>query len=331
MERLMSLKAMGCLSDYPICATLPQISHGSFCDIDEQAAQLAGHDQAYQQLSAGAFRGQFMTVELSRESCLFVEETNQALFQHGIVPADQASFMFLLGETRGCRFQGGDFTSADLAVMPPSGTFSVHCPANTSFCVLTIDRSFLDDTLWLNPHTLPAHAYRLQSRQLGMIVGALRLLVRTSLSILVQNPGQVRSTETILNLRQSFVSTLKLALSTDVNRSQNKDVGLFAQARRTIDAHLREISVADLCRVLGVPRRTLEWSFQEEIGIGPSRYIKALRLNHIRREIAMSSSARSIADIAASWGIWHPSHFTESYAQMFDEKPGDTRRKATRS
>jgi len=312
-------------SEYPECAT-SRIQRAAFRDIDEQAAQLAGHDQVYLQLSRGRFHGRFLTVELGCGATLYIEETNQSLVQYGCVPVGQVSFMFLLGDADWCRFQGGDFTPSDLAVMPALSTFSVRCPADTSFCVVTVDNGVLGDSSWLDPRL--TGAFRLQSRQLSTMVGALRLIVRTSLSILEGIDDPVRYALTRERLRQSLLSTIGLALSahaSHASQAASAVPGLLAGADDLIRENLREIDVSKLCRILGVPRRTLDSTFQRELGIGPSGYIKALRLNQIRREISRASPSATIADIAASWGLWHPSHFTQSYASMFGERPSETR------
>jgi AraC family ethanolamine operon transcriptional activator len=321
---IMSLNHNGFSGGYPICAESPLIQRGGFRDIDEQAAQLAGHDQIYQQIGPGAFCGRFLTADLGRSSYLFIEQTSQALLQAGSVPAGQTSFMFLLGEQQHCHFQGAEFTSADLAVLPSSSSFSARCPANTDFCVITLDQELVDAMPWPNA---PAGAFRLRASQIALIVGALRYLVRTSLSLFEEAPGAPAAGTTLSSLRQSLAATLGLALSTHCDRSGESGRKLTAHARALVDRNLREIDVAALCAMLGTPRRTLEVAFQQELGIGPSRYIKTLRLNHIRREL-LAAPRSPIADIAASWGLWHPSHFAESYVALFHERPSETRQRA---
>ena len=320
----MSLRAIVNPQDYPICAEPPKVRSGGFCDIDEQAAQLAGHDQVYQQISPGAFRGRFLTADIGRGGTLFIEDTNQALLQNGSVPAGQTSFMFLLGDDHRCRFQSRDFTSTDLAVIPSLSNFSVRCPADTSFCVVTLDDSLVGEMPWPDPASLPDGAFRLRAKQIELVVGALRFLVRTSLSLFNEPAAVTGKTTTLLSLRRSLVATLALALSTHCDRLGGTGSTLAADARGLVDKELREIDVLGLCSILGVPRRTLEAAFQKEFGIGPSRYIKIRRLNEVRREL-LADRRHSIADVAARWGLWHPSHFAESYATLFHELPSETR------
>jgi AraC family transcriptional regulator, ethanolamine operon transcriptional activator len=85
------------------------------------------------------------------------------------------------------------------------------------------------------------------------------------------------------------------------------------------------ITVADLCRELNVSRRTLQYSFQEVLGINPVRFLRAMRLNGARRDLKAGARPRdSVQDIAARWGFWHLGHFVTDYKRMFGELPSET-------
>lgn len=92
-------------------------------------------------------------------------------------------------------------------------------------------------------------------------------------------------------------------------------------------SHIAEpITVADLCLELGVSRRTLQYSLQEVLGINPVRFLRALRLNGVRRDLkAATYREDSIQDVAARWGFWHLGHFVTDYKEMFGELPSETR------
>lgn len=311
--------------DYPICAANGAISQSTFDDIDQQAAQLLGHDQNYQQLSAGSFRGRFTTADLSGDAWLFVEETNQALAQHCHVPADKISFLFLLGPDQWCRVEQDEFSSDDLAIMTPQSSVFVRCPAETTFCVITLDSQRLAPTIGDLPDA-GSGAHRLESRQLASTVGTLRLLVGTFLAIAAASDNEIDDAFACLHLKEAVLSTLALAFSAGSRMRPAAPTPLYAEARRLIETNLSDVNVTQLCLALGTSRRTLEDVFRRQLGVGPSRFIKAMRLNQIRRVITADCHQRTVADIAAEWGIWHPSHFTESYSAMFGELPSQSRR-----
>lgn len=311
-------------ADYPICEGGWTVHKGRFSDIDEQAAQLQGYDQVYQQISPGPFRGLFTSVESDGRPWLFIEETNQALVQEVHAPAGVTSFMFLLNADGACRFLADAFDSSDLAVLPAGCGFSVRCPPGTRFCVVSVPPDGAD----LPPIPGP-WAFRIRSAQTGLVVGAMRGLVEASLPLL--DPARPVEGGAVLDrLRRSLNAAVALALmsQTIVDRPRTA-ARLYVDALRLIRADLQEIDVERLSRALDVSRRNLETAFNHEVGMGPARYIKLLRLNAIRREIRSQPTALGVADIASRWGLWHPSHFSASYLDLFGELPSATKLRAT--
>jgi AraC family ethanolamine operon transcriptional activator len=82
--------------------------------------------------------------------------------------------------------------------------------------------------------------------------------------------------------------------------------------------------IADLCRELGISRRALQQSFQDTLGVKPSTYMRAVRMNGARRAI---KTERSVADAATLWGFWHFGRFARDYHMMFGELPSETFRR----
>ena len=331
----MSLNDKTFSQDYPVCAKGQPVPHAGaifqsrFDDIDVQAAQLVGHDQSYQQLSAGQFRGRFTTAELGGDAWLFIEETNQALAQHCAVPAGMVSFMFLLGTDQWVRLEQDDFGPDDLALFPASSHFFATCPADTIFCVITLEETRLARTLGLTPDRTVPGAYRLQSRHLKSTVAALRSLVGTFLSMVATSDNELDDALAQLHLKDALLSTLALAVATGGRTEQSLPAPIYGEARALITANLGTASVTRVCAALDVSRRSLEEVFRRQLGIGPARFIKTLRLNQIRRELhAAYGRDRPVADIAADWGMWHPSHFAVDYKALFGELPSAARNRA---
>jgi AraC family ethanolamine operon transcriptional activator len=80
---------------------------------------------------------------------------------------------------------------------------------------------------------------------------------------------------------------------------------------------------------VGASPRKLAYCFQDILGVSPARYIKAIRLNAVRRELARAQrSTESVYDVAARWGFWHFGHFSADYKKQFAELPSETLRRA---
>jgi AraC family ethanolamine operon transcriptional activator len=93
-----------------------------------------------------------------------------------------------------------------------------------------------------------------------------------------------------------------------------------------LDAHASEVpSIAALCAIAGVSERTLEYAFQEQIGVSPIRYLRLRRLNAVRLELLRSEAgAIRVTDAAMRWGFWELGRFAREYRALFGELPSET-------
>ena len=99
-------------------------------------------------------------------------------------------------------------------------------------------------------------------------------------------------------------------------------------ARDYIAARVAEpLTVLEVCRALGISRRTLQTSFQEVLGVSPHQYLHAVRLNGLRRALRAAPAGASVLSLAADWGFWHPSSCAAEYRKLFGELPSATLRR----
>jgi AraC family ethanolamine operon transcriptional activator len=82
------------------------------------------------------------------------------------------------------------------------------------------------------------------------------------------------------------------------------------------------ITVVNLCQKFQVSRRTLQYAFQDVMGMSPNSYLRTLRLNGVRRCLRdPNSGVMSVQQAAADWGFWHLSQFARDYQGLFGELP----------
>jgi len=86
-------------------------------------------------------------------------------------------------------------------------------------------------------------------------------------------------------------------------------------------------SVEEICRASGVSWRTLDYAFRDRFGVTPKRYLQALRLHQVRREMLDADRPRPISEVAANWGFWHMGQFAKDYRRQFGELPSETIRR----
>jgi transcriptional regulator GlxA family with amidase domain len=124
----------------------------------------------------------------------------------------------------------------------------------------------------------------------------------------------------------SIVANLDLARS---GRSLHSPAARRAlnRAMEYIEAHLSgTIRVASLCRYAGTNIRTLERIFKRELGMTPQQYVKARRLNAVRRCLLAENEVqgRYVTEVALSHGFAHLGRFAGDYRRYFGEYPQET-------
>lgn len=98
------------------------------------------------------------------------------------------------------------------------------------------------------------------------------------------------------------------------------------QATAYILANLQDpLTVGDICRELGVSRRTLETSFSRTAGCSPKRIISNLRFDRCHRQLVDTTPRyTTVTAVARGWGFWHMGQFSRDYRLRYGENPGQT-------
>jgi len=86
------------------------------------------------------------------------------------------------------------------------------------------------------------------------------------------------------------------------------------------------ISLQDLSDACGFRPRSLINAFEAFTGVSPMMYLKAMRLNGVRKALRATGHRARIIDIAMDWGFEHMGHFAADYRAMFGERPSETSR-----
>jgi AraC-like DNA-binding protein len=84
----------------------------------------------------------------------------------------------------------------------------------------------------------------------------------------------------------------------------------------------RGYTLADLAKIAQTSARSLQYGFQERFGTTPTRYLRQVRLDRARDDLAQANG--SVADIAYHWGFTNPGRFAHAYRDRFGEFPATT-------
>lgn len=305
-------------------------------DADEHAACLTNWQQQYDQLSAGPFAGEF------EEFCfgsvqVFREALNQSVHQAGLAWPGSRTFAVPTA-IEGSGWYGGEtYTAHSMLTLGAGDELDFRTPRRLEVLACTADAAALD-----------AYALQVDHRNLETEIGgrklapttphqieALAALLRTMMASLRATPELLRHPQMRKAMEQALFAALLDALSSPAALpppapSCRARQLVVARARDYMQEHIDEpIMVADLCMELGVSRRTLQYSFQDVLDLNPVKFLRAIRLNAVRRALkqAAPGGRASVADIAARWGFWHLSHFAAEYRTMFGELPSETLRR----
>jgi AraC family ethanolamine operon transcriptional activator len=316
---------------------------GPFCverrvvhDANDQARAIAGWTQEYDQLTPGAFEGALTELCLDHVH-LFAESTSHALRQTCEVRPDAYWFGIPAGDTD-CGRIGARAIAADaLAFKPGSVEFELVTPARYRIFGIVVKRS-----------VLLRHASEVEHIASGellfadesMSIGSARKarLCAALNAILADTPhaSMPLSPAARDNLQSQILASLFDLCVTD--RAHPAPLApkphrkwIVGEARAYVLAHRdRPVAVPELCAQLRVSRRMLQYCFQEFYGMTPVAYLRAIRLNGVRRALREGARVKavSVQDVAAAWGFWHLSQFSADYRKLFGERPSDTLRDA---
>ncbi|WP_419995566.1 AraC family transcriptional regulator [Streptomyces boninensis] len=102
-----------------------------------------------------------------------------------------------------------------------------------------------------------------------------------------------------------------------------------ATVKRVLDAieadPSRAFTTAELAAISRVSARRLQESFRLYVGMTPQNYLRHVRLDRVRADLAKARSAEcSVSEIAKQWGFTHMGRFAVCYKERFGEKPSHT-------
>ncbi len=309
------------------------ITHAISSDVEEQAANLRGWDQVYEQLSPGRFVGGLREVRFPGVQ-LFRETTNQAIHEAGAPQRGSRAIGVPMRLAGASRFRGAAVDADALITLGSADELDFYAPRGFDIVALVVGESSLETHAQEVEHRdlAPAFAGNGVLRPGRPRIDEFERLLSSVLQSAEVNPAAFRYRQAQRVLEQSLLGAVVAAVADDAPvrpvEARERRQHVVDGAKAHMRSHIAEpITVADLCRELRVSRRTLQYSFQEVLGIKPVRFLRALRLNGVRRELrAGRPLAGSVQDTAARWGFWHLGHFVTEYKQMFGELPSETLR-----
>jgi AraC family transcriptional regulator, ethanolamine operon transcriptional activator len=301
-------------------------------DIDEYAAAQAGWALRYEQLSPGRFAGEFCHVQLPGVR-LVRESASRQVRQTGQIGTDTVGFA-LAATLPGEAFFHGQALDADTLMVGPGDDLDMTTPDGYEHFGIVVDRGLLAE-LWAGLYQKPWSPWldlQLVVRARPGMAGHVRGLHRQVLDTLAASPALLEEPRAVLHLRDALLIEWIEAIPSRVDTSALEGI----EARRRLVARACEWvldrrddppTILRVCTEIGSSPRKLDHCFRDVLGISPSRYLRAVRLNGARRELKGRMSRHgddTVHDIAARWGFWHMGAFSADYKRQFGECPSAT-------
>lgn len=297
-------------------------------DIDEQAALFRGWNQTYNQLSSGSFNGSFSELTLPGLT-IFREITSKSLHQTGEPGQDVVAAGIPLELEGTAYFCGRPCDGTQLHVFSGNDSFDFRSPSGLDIAGVVIERDQLGAFCSERERDDVAAALsRPHLRNCGPEEATrLRCVLISAFDAMIGTPHIADSPTLLLQLSRDIATALVDATHRDdtcdavfLSASKRWQIARDARSLAT-DAPDGSMTVEDICEQLSVSRRTLQYCFQEALGVRPSTYLRAVRLNGARRTI---KSGGSVTDAATTWGFWHFGRFSHDYKALFGELPSTT-------
>lgn len=303
-------------------------------DVDAHAICQPGWELKYEQLSAGSFRGSIDHVHLPGMS-LLREGANRGVRQFGQMSPHGYGIAVPLAFEGGAFFSGQRLSMLS-AMLGPSNELELCSQGPLLMAGVIVDVDLLYSAYckiygrspsgWLNRQIvlqLSEHASERMRRSLQYVFHAL-----------AQTPSIMIDATAREQLQDSLLLECLNLLPQDFDCSELKTIEarrkVVARTCSFISSHCAEpLSLLQLCSRVGASERKLNYCFQDVLGMSPGRYLRAARLNGVRRELRNAGdSDLCVQDIAAHWSFWHLSQFSTDYKRQFGELPSETLRYA---
>ena len=299
-------------------------------DAESQAGTQPDWQQEYRQLSAGAFQGHVQHVQLPGMR-LVREDSNRRLHQRGDLGRGAYGFAMPLSLSEPGNFNGQRF-DLDSVLLGRSDELDFRTPTQMSLLAVVVEADLLQP-LWQRMYQKPLASWLEHQLVVAARPAAAQALRRLHVDLMARllDPAANWPDESaLLQVRDALLIEWIEVIPERVDTSSVPSASARRQCvNRACELMLSQpdepLSMLELCSRVGASRRKLNYCFQDVLGTSPMQYLRAVRLNGVRRELR-SGAAKAVQDAAARWGFFHMGQFSADYKRQFGELPSATLR-----
>jgi len=289
-------------------------------DADDLARKLSGWQQVYDQITCGAFSGVLDELRLP-DMQVFRERINQSV--HQTCRVRPGAFWFGLPvESDASRINGRPVHLAAVMARPGNRQFELVTPPGHDIYGIVVSRSLLEEGERRNGAV--ALLDELDRAEILLVDPDARMRCLRALSGVLGEEDHADAAAMQDRVVDALLRMLGTAnIETAAHQSRQRRQHIVTRARAYACAHrMRAVGVPELCEHVHVSRRTLQYCFEDILGLSPAIYLRRLRLNAIRRTLLdHADRAPCIGSVAADWGMDNFSQFSSDYKKLFGASP----------
>jgi transcriptional regulator GlxA family with amidase domain len=147
------------------------------------------------------------------------------------------------------------------------------------------------------------------------------------------SPQNLEHAEIAKSLEQelvhSMVRCLTDAMPNEIGYRGHQHLKIMRRLEEYLVAHSdRSMYLAEICAEVGVSERTLRICCEEQLGIGPIRFLWLRRMHLAHRALLQAEpKIATVTDIATKFGFWEFGRFSVEHRELFGELPSHSLRR----
>jgi AraC family ethanolamine operon transcriptional activator len=321
------------MSAYALPITKPAFTQVLTRNLDEIPGRTWGWDAEFYQLSRGLLRGEYRVLELPGLQLHWTSYDRVVKIQ-GTAPPGTLAFGLDFVSEGSIRFCGHQAISRGDIILahPAQDPFSLVTANRHDYGVVLLDLDTFNNSgctlyhqeLWnilqgnQALRAQPGHLIRIKA----LIKNIFEQLATSPEAILERPRVQKAITQELTEGMLALICSKESLIPEKVSPGFRREA--VGRALEYIQSNLdKPLSLVDICEAAGASSRTLLYGFRDMTGLSPKAYLKARRLNEVRRDL-LNGAAPTVGEIADRWGFWHLNHFGRDYKAMFGELPSET-------
>ncbi len=299
-----------------------EVISGHFDDLEAYNETVQNWDVNYKLLSNNDFSADLKLIS-NNDFSLGKEKLIGKIEQKG---KTQDGFMVIVIPVKGTEFFWFDkkVNCNDLLIFPKDNNFEVFSYDNLEVYIISIKEDLFYNSMDKTAIRKFKKFYNSEPQTLFLsnffssrFTNMLDYILNTNLNNPVKNKALVRSI--VFSLVEYFGETSQKKTP---NKESKKCIAV-KKAVEIINNQLEDLfSIPQLCAMVGASERTLRNGFKEKYKVGPTDYIKAIKLNNVRKEIYLNTG-RKISEIAGEYNFWHMGQFAKDFKKQFGVLPSE--------